>query len=84
MEDSNQEIKEVPLPQRVAVRVDELLKLREQAAMLAALKMAKVEGWHGWSYAMFLYENDPDISDILMGDLSVLGHRTDRGTGNKP
>jgi len=82
MNEDNQ-IKEVPLPQRVAVRVDELLKLREEAAMLAALKMAKVEDWHGWRYATFLYENDPDISDIRQGDKSVLGHRTDSGTGNK-
>lgn len=85
MEQSNpsQEIKEVPLPERVTVWVDELLKLREEAAMLAALKMANVEQWDGWRYAMHLYDNNDRISDIRLGDWSVLGHRTDRGTGSK-
>lgn len=64
------------------MRVDELLMLREQAAMLAALKMAKVEQWEGWKVAMFFCEHEPSIKDIRLGWLSVLGHRTDRGTGD--
>ena len=77
------QIKEAPLPDRVSVRVEELHKLREEAAMLAALKIAKVEEWYGWNYAEFVYENDPGIGDIRQGWLSVLGYRADRGTGDK-
>jgi hypothetical protein len=36
-------MKKVPLPDRVSVSVIELHRLREEAAMLAALRMAKVE-----------------------------------------
>jgi hypothetical protein len=77
---NDDEVKYVPPPDRVTVRVDELLKLREEAAMLAALKQAKVEQWHGYSLAEWLYNSDSEIKDIKAGWKSVLGHRTDRGT----
>jgi hypothetical protein len=62
-----EEFKETPLPSLVQIPVEELYEMREQCALLAALKVAKVEEWHGYKYALWLTENDLDIKDIKMG-----------------
>lgn len=67
----NKEIKTVPLPDRVSVLVAELHQLMDDSALLAALKMAKVEEWHGYKYAKWLFEHDPDIIDIKLGEKKV-------------
>lgn len=59
--------KEVPLPHFVQVRVEELHQLQQDSALLAALKVAKVEDWHGYKYATWLLDHDPDIQDIKLG-----------------
>ena len=60
--------KQVPLPNRVQVDVSELARLRRDSAMLAALRQAKVEEWHGYAFAQWLEANDPSIKDIALGD----------------
>jgi len=62
-----EEFKETPLPSVVQISVEELFEMQRECALLAALKMAKVEEWHGYKYALWLVENDPDIKDIQLG-----------------
>jgi hypothetical protein len=59
--------KHVPLPDHVQVSVADLLKLREDSAKLAALEKAGVKDWQGYRYAIYLCDNDPEISDIRLG-----------------
>jgi hypothetical protein len=61
--------KQVPLPDYVRIKVTELHKLRDDSAMLAALKQAKVEEWHGYTFAQYLRVHDPSIKDIALGDM---------------
>lgn len=60
--------KAVPLPDRVQVSVAELERLREDAALLAALMQSGVERWEGYAYAQWLRRNDPDIKAIRLGE----------------
>lgn len=64
---SNEQSNQVSPPDRVTVSVAELHKLREEAAFLAALRIAKVENWQGYKYAKWLFDNDPDIWNIKQG-----------------
>jgi len=65
------EYKAVDPPERVTVKVADLLRLRERSAMLAALERANVEGWQGYAHAKWMFEHDPDIQDIKLGDVKV-------------
>lgn len=65
---NQKDFKEVSLPEYVTVSVAELHQLRQEAAMLAALNQAKVEDWQGYKYAKWLFEHDPDIRDIKLGE----------------
>lgn len=67
MPNKKEEIKEVALPERVSVLVADLHKLRSDSAMLAALEQSKVKDWHGYKYAKWLNEHDPDIQNIRLG-----------------
>lgn len=71
-------IKPVELPDRVTVRVDELSRLRQQAAMLAALYKVGVKSWIGYKAAVVLSEKDEQIIDIRLGWSSVLDNRIDQ------
>lgn len=64
---SNEQTSQVPLPDYVSISVAELYKLREEAALLAALRIAKVEDWHGYQHAKWLFDNDPDLWNIKQG-----------------
>ena len=57
----------VALPDRVTVPVAELYQLRQDAALLRALRQSGVEDWSGFAYAQWLNSNDPDIQDISLG-----------------
>lgn len=70
---------EIPLPDRVSVLVTDLHQLMEDSAFLAALKMAKVSEWHGYQYAQWLLEHDPDIIDIKLGCRNVEKKKTPLG-----
>lgn len=75
---TNEQSDRVFPPDLVTVSVAELYKLREEAALLAALRIANVEAWHGYRYAQWLFEHDPDIWNIKQGWKSVLTAVEDR------
>lgn len=66
---SQENFKQVPLPDYVQVSVADLHRLQEDSARLAALEKAGVEQtWQeGCRFALWLFEHDPDIQDIKLG-----------------
>jgi len=62
-----------PLRSHITVTASYLLELREDAAMLAALRQAGVDNWEGYEEAQELYEEDPDIQKMCEICVDVTG-----------
>lgn len=60
--------KQVSLPNTVQISVSELYRLRKESAMLNALLKGGIKRWIGMPFCKWLYEHDPEMQDIRLGE----------------